>query len=269
MAQNKTQKFFQKIFKPFLKLVTTPGVIIFIVLGLMLILSVTGLNIVVKRMDVSKNTFGRTLTDTLLTIISTGIIGTVLAMLLANYKGIQSNLEKEREKRQLRENNRDQYRKDSLDKLNKLYRKAKNARRMLRAKGFATLNENDEDLLIRSEYDLFMDDINDSQLELEDIRGQISTSQSAFLNPGGLESNLKDMDDYLGKLIRDYEKFRAGFSGNPPTRRIGDFPDTKSFLAHGGEDFKKYFSKKCKLIREEIRKDINLFDKKSNGDSSA
>ena len=260
MAQDNNQK----RSKSLLQFLVNHSAVIFIILFLMLILSVTALIVVANRMDVSKDTFGRTITDTILTIISTGIIGTILAMLLANYKSIQSKLEKEREERQLREKNRDQYRKDSLDKLNKSYAKTKNARRMLRAKGFIYPNNKDagdDNLLILSEYDLFMDDINDSQLQLEDIRGQISTNQSAFSNPGILVTNLESMDDYLGKLIRDYETFRPGFNGNPPTRKIGDFPDTKSFLAHGGEEFKTNFSTKCKDIRAEIRRDINLFNK--------
>lgn len=242
-----------------------PATVIAIFLASMFTIALIGLFVIASRYDVSKDSFGRTISDTLLSIISVSVIGAVISLLLADYKRKQSAIDKERDERRLVENNRDEYRKKVLQTLNQHYAKTKNARRMLRAKGFLTPyyeNEDDNSLLSLSFYDEAMDDINDCQLELESIREEIATNRSAFLNATLITDNLKKMDKYLGDLVSEYEKCRPAFSGNPPVLRIGDLSELKEFIAKANsenqEGFKVKFSKKFNEIRKEIRNDINF-----------
>jgi len=238
------------------------GEMIFICLGVTLTVSLIGLFIFGLFFDVEKDSFGRTITNTLLNIISVSVIGTLFTLLLGNYNRTQSQLHTQEENRKRIEENWDQYRKDALQRLQKLYAKTKNARRMLRAKGFPTpyyRNENDSNLMKQSVYDFYMEDINDSQLELEAIRQEITTERSIFSDPAKIISNLKDMDEYLGKMVSEYEAKGSAFTGDPATLKIGELKDIKSFLAHGDEGFfKTNFSRKCNEVRKVIRNDINF-----------
>ena len=251
----------QKATRPFRQLVTGQGKVIFIFLTVLLSISVLGLIIIALFFDVSQNSFGRTLTNTLLTIISTGVIGTLLSVLVTNHQKIQ-----------LRETNRDQFRKDILQSLNKIYSKIKNARRMIRAKGFTVpyyRNEDDNHLLSLSVYELYMKVINDCQLELESWRHEIITNEYAFSNPRLIIGNLKDMDNYLSKIVSEYEQCRPAFFGEPPARKIGELKEMKLFLVQAREGlFNESFTIKCNGIRNEIRKDINFFDRGTEESSS-
>lgn len=243
----------------------SPGKTIVIFLSVLFILSLTALIIIASNYDVSKDSFGRTITDALLTIISVSVIGTVISLLVADYNRKQSVVEKAKEERQMVKKNRDEYRKKVLDTINRYYAKAKNARRMLRAKGFSTpyyKNENDSCLLSSSVYDQAMDDINDCQLALESIKEEITTNRSAFSNAALISYNLKEMEGYLGDLISEYEKYRPAFAGNPLAYQIGQLGKLKEFIAKANpkkqDGFKARFSTTCNEIRKEIRNDINF-----------
>ena len=243
----------------------SPGKTIVIFLAVLFALSLTALVIIAKNYDVSENSFGRTITDALLTIISVSVVGTVISLLVADYNRKQSIVEKAKEERQMVEKNRDEYRKKVLEKINKCYAKTKNARRMLRAKGFSKpyyKNENDDYLLSSSVYDQAMDDINKCQLALESIKEEITTNRSAFSNAALITYNLEVMEGYLGDLVSEYEEHRPDFSGDPATLRIGDLKYLKEFLAKADRSdingFKVRFSITCNEIRKKIRSDINF-----------
>jgi len=262
-----------------------PAKLIFIFLATVLIVSLIGIIVLAVFSDVTKESFGRSISDTFLDIISVGVLGTLFSLLLAEYNFKQQQIEKKRETDQqtqqkqkedaalriekekekwlLAEKNRDQYRKDVLLSINKLYIKIKNARRMLRAKGFARSyykSEDDNNPLSLSVYDEAMDDINNSQLELEFIKEEIKTNGSAFSDPANINTNLEAMEKYLGEFVSEYETHRASFSGEPPSLRIGALTEVKGFIAQAKVgDFKKEFSEKCNEIRKLIRTDINFY----------
>jgi len=230
---------------------------IIVFLTLVFVLSVAGLIILVRSSNVEDKSFGRTISDTLLKIISGTVIGTTAAVLLSDYSRKQS------ERR-----NQNEYKKDVLQRLQNLYAKTKNARRMLRAKGFTTQwygkENNDSCLVKQSVYDLYMNDINQCQLELEAIRKEIFTGRSIFSGPVMITTNLKDMDKYLGKLISEYEKNLPNFKGEPVVLEIKALSDLKQFLskANAPGGFKENFSNKCEEITINIRNEINFISSK-------
>lgn len=236
-----------------------------IFLFLVFIVSLVTIKIVASKYDVSKDTFGRTITDTLLGIISVSVIGTLVSLVLGDYNRKQSIVEKAKDERKMLEKNRDEYRKQVLQTINKHYIKTKNARRMLRAKGFSTPyygSENDENLLGLAVYDHAMDAINEGQLELELIKEEIKTNNPVFSNAAFIIDNLDKMEGYLGKLVSEYEKFRPAFSGNPPALKIKELDQLKEFLAKADatkmNGFKAKFSITCNAVRKEVRNDINF-----------
>ena len=131
---------------------------------------------------------------------------------------------------------------------------------MLRAKGFPRpyyKNEDDNNLLSLSVYDDTMDDINDSQLELESIKDEITTNRSAFSNAALITDNLGTMEKYLGEFVSEYEEKRPAFSGDPRMLKIGELKEIKRLIAHADKGgFITNFSEKFKAIKKEIRNDI-------------
>ena len=85
---------------------------IIICLTILFILSVTGLVLLVLFSQVEDKSFGRSVSDTLLKIISGTVIGTLVAILLSDYS-----------QQQLERKNQDQYKKDVLQQLQDLYAK--------------------------------------------------------------------------------------------------------------------------------------------------
>ena len=248
-----------RILFPFFDGIRIRKIIIF--LAILFTLSVAGLIILAKYSDLGDKTFERTISDTLLKIISGTVIGTAASLLVSDYS-----------EKQLERKNQDQFRKNVLQRLQNLYAKTKNARRMLRAKGFTTQwygKEDDSCLMKQSVYDLYMNDINGSQLELEAIRKEIGEGKNIFSNPKLITDNLEVMDEYLGKLVSEYEKKLPDFKGEPAVLKIKDLPDLKQFISSAnitGESkvnpFKKYFSGKCKAITVNIRNEINFISSK-------
>ena len=229
-------------------------IIIFIVI--LFVLSLTGLIVLWAYDSVEDKSFGRTISDTLLKIISGTVIGTTAAILLSDYS-----------QKQLERKNQDQYKKDLLQRLHDLYAKTKNARRMLRAKGFTTQwygKEDDSCLVKRKVYDHYMNDINECQAELEAIKKEIFTGKNIFFDPEMIIKYLEDMDTYLGNLISEYEKKLPCFEGEPALLRISELSDLKNFISSasivGG--FKDNFSIKYKEITINIRNEINFISSK-------
>lgn len=230
---------------------------VIIFLAIVFILSIAGLIVLATWFDVSDKTFERTISDTLLKIISGTAIGTAATLFVSDYS-----------RKQLERKNQDQFKKDVLQRLQALYAKTKNARRMLRAKGFTTQwygKEDDDSCLVKhSVYDHYMNDINESQLELEAIRKEIYVGKSIFSSPAFITENLKSMDHYLGKLISEYEKKLPNFNGEPAVLAIKDLPDLQQFISWAKipEGFKTEFSRKCKAITINIRNEINFISPK-------
>jgi hypothetical protein len=225
---------------------------IFIFLAILFIISVAGLIILASCFDLGDKTFERTISDTLLKIISGTVIGTAVTLLVSDYS-----------QRQLKRKNQDQFKKNVLLRLQTLYAKTKNARRMLRAKGFTTQwygKEDDSCLVKQSVYDLYMNDINGSQLELEAIRKEIDAGESIFSDMGLIVANLKVMDNYLGNLISEYEKNLPAFEGEPAVLKIKSLPILKKFISSANipDGFKGNFSRRCKEITVNIRNEINF-----------
>lgn len=242
--------------------------LIIFLLGVFL-LSVSGIIVIAANYDVeSKDSFGRSITDALLTVIAVSVVGTIATLVLSNYNQQQARRDRQAEKRQMQEENQNEYRKEALQKLNKVYAKTKNARRILRAKGFSSQyykQEDDANLLSLAVYDESMEDLNDGQLELESIIDEMETNRSAFSDPGSLIDKLGKMESYLGDLVSEYEKLRPNFSGNPPVHAIGKMTSLKEFLAKADkknpDGFKIKFSESCKMARLEMRKDIIFLPK--------
>jgi len=110
------------------------------------------------------------------------------------------------------------------------FNQAKSVRRHLRAQ-LGTAVAVDPDRTITAElYDDQIESLNDAQLVFE-VHAKRARDRSLWFwgNPG-LSQPLGKVESYLGGLVTEHEKKRAGFAGTPPQRRIGDLPALVEFV---------------------------------------
>lgn len=103
---------------------------------------------------------------------------------------------------------RAEIRTDYLKRLGVVYRRVKDARRLLRAAGLTTKFENSPVTLSEAQanaYNKEMQNLNHAQLELEALKIE-AESLPAFVSINQLKENLEDMEKYLRKILKEYEK---------------------------------------------------------------
>lgn len=175
-------------------------------LNLLFFASITGLFVLSRYFTLAANSFGREVGNIFLQIISVGVVGTILSLLLAKYNQNQQKLLKEQQdekeaeihrqkneredffnlqqKIQLEsakelelqrsaQENKNEFLKDILGQLNRIYSNTKSIRRMLRARAFTMPYHkavtSDEAKIYLENYDNAMEEINTLQLQLEII----------------------------------------------------------------------------------------------------
>lgn len=239
-----------------------PGTLIVIVLVSLVVASVIILIILQVFFTLVKDSFGREIGNTLLQIISVGVIGTFLSLLLAKYNHQKNELLRIQELNRISEENKNQFRKDILSQLNKIYSAVKSTRRMLRAKAFSTpyykAIKTDDTRINLEIYDNALEDINAFQLQLEIILKEIETNQNIFKNYNIIYNPISAMGKYLGKLVTEYEDNRAKVLGDPPSLIIKDLKNIKQMLDHADEtnQFKTKFIEPYKDAISEVRKEL-------------
>ena len=81
------------------------------------------------------------------------------------------------------------------------YSRTKKARRLLRAR--ARVLQAAGAIILAEQYDLYIDWINDAQLDFENLARDIDTSAQAFTKSGFLRDRLHKMDSYLARIIHE------------------------------------------------------------------
>lgn len=103
---------------------------------------------------------------------------------------------------------------DYLQRVGRAYRIAKSTRRALRAAGITTKFKNPPTKLNEKQLQIYkaqMVTLDSSQLELEGLKIE-ARSLPALLNVKDLEHNLASMENYLRKILREYERSIAEIS---------------------------------------------------------
>ena len=146
--------------------------------------------------------------------------------------------EKEQELERKRLEYREQLLKETLQSAMQSYSKVKKARRMLRAKAIQRIGEETKDVVTLDAYDTYMEMINDAQLELENIARDVENSAPAFSEPGKLKKYLWTMEAYINKIVKEYERRRKNFQGNPSQLDLASLPKLNVFLDSSEKGFK-------------------------------
>ena len=184
----------ERIDKIVQKIINNPDKWLFYFLSTLLISSVFGILFIKSFFTLRSPSFWYEVAKTLLQIIPVSVIGTLVSILLSLFNSRRVELQKELDKLQTQkekgkehesalDNTKNQIKKDILHQLNIIYSDTKKTRRMLRAKALSipydhALFDNSNVYLIQ--YDRYMEEINDSQLKLEDLKKEIETYKGLF-----------------------------------------------------------------------------------------
>jgi hypothetical protein len=181
--------------------------LIFLVSAAIVGLIVTAL--FVPAEDISKETY-----KALLQLVVIGAAGHVTSLLITKANNERQDL--------LRLN---ELRKALLDRLNASFVQVKKVRRLARATGEKRMFGNDIKYFIDKErFHTYTQALNETQLDLELVSKEIGTQINLFENPNQLIENVNSMEEYLNRIIDEYEHNIISESPDVPgTVSVNDF----------------------------------------------
>ena len=183
------------------------------------------------------------------------VAGTVVSLLLFEYQRDRNNQDKEQNLFRMNIDYRDRLLRTTLSNTITAYSQAKKARRMLRAR--AITEEMSRTRVQAALYDQYFDIINDAQLVLENQARDVFTSKPAFSTPEKIASNLDLMENYLSKLMSEYEKGRRRFAGEKPALGLDQLPLLDDFIAPTAKSaFKSQVVIPFREVQSAIRSDL-------------
>lgn len=215
--------------------------------------------------------FGREIGKTLLQVIAVAVLGTTASLLLAEFNRHREALLREQDRKRVERDkqietqrrlneNKDQLRKEILRKANEIYANTKRARRLLRARAFHTpfygVWDKTAQIILES-YDKYMEDINDSQLELEIIAKEVETNEQAFSNYQEVIEYIRPMEKYLSRIVSEFERQRADFKGTPASLPIVQLKEMHAMLGPTPNGpFATEFIENHRKLMASIRRDL-------------
>ena len=135
------------------------------------------------------------------------------------------------------------------------YSRAKRARRLLRARSGAA--PGGPGLIRLDDYDRFMEMVNDAQLELESLKGDVKTSEPAFASADSVFCFFKSMEEYLGKVVKEYEMTRHTIPDSNSSVQVRQLEALSDFLGPANASlFKREVIDPYHKVQDFIRKDL-------------
>ena len=110
------------------------------------------------------------------------------------------------------------------------YNKAKKVRRILRAKAVIQDPKSKESEVLLEQYDQQMEHLMDAQLVFETYAKRIKYNVLWLQAASDLERNLESIESYLNDILKEYQKNRKTFSGEPLVKRLDDLSFLKEFI---------------------------------------
>jgi len=126
-----------------------------------------------------------------------------------------------------------EFRKTTAEAIIREYSAAKKVRRLIRASCVQRPAGSEFDPwtdIPLSAYDLHMPSINDSQLAIELIKRRLRLLGAAYKGAAGLSQKAELMEEYLGEIIREYERHRNRELKRDPIP-LSELPRLRAFIA--------------------------------------
>jgi hypothetical protein len=100
--------------------------------------------------------------------------------------------------------------------------------------------------------------VNEAQLELGSLKGDVKTSATALSEARNIEDQLKRMEGYLGSVVKEYEENRYLVAQSNPPIRFDRFKELCDYLgkASKGNGFKNRVVDPYHEVQRAIRNDL-------------
>jgi len=144
-----------------------------------------------------------------------------------------------------------------LDRINESFVEVKKVRRLARATAEKVTVGGATNLFIhKSRFHEYLQLLNDAQLKLEVVSKDVESNKTLFLDAEDLIKRLDRMEEYLNRLVDDYEHSTAKTVSNPvDCFRVFDFPGLSDLLGpYKTSTFRKEFVHTYYASLESIRK---------------
>jgi len=103
-----------------------------------------------------------------------------------------------------------------------------------------------------------MESVNDAQLELESLKGDVTTSAVAFSKTSEIAAWLGSMETYLGRVVKEYEAGRPRGASEAAGVCLDQLEKLRDFLgkADKGNGFKEEVIDPFHCVQKAIRADL-------------
>ena len=234
---------------------------------LLVIFAISATLLVVFFRGAAQDTVAFEVAKALLQLGVVAVVGAVVSWAVAEYQLEQGRLDKTRDREhqeavkaaelnRLRYEYRDELLTTTLRRVVVAYSSAKKARRLLRAHvGVGT----GAPALVRiTEYDRYLEMVNDAQLDLESVKGDVRTSAPAFSSAQSIERALESMEQYLGRVVKEYEEHRHVVEQHGAGLQLAKLTKLSDFLgsAQPGNGFKDSVIDPYHVVQGAIRNDL-------------
>jgi hypothetical protein len=184
------------------------------------------------------------------------VVGAAVSWAMAEYQLEQSRRDKAAELDRQGYEYRDELLTTTLRRTVVAYTNAKKARRLLRA--HIGVGTGAPGLVRVAEYDRYLEVVNDAQLDLESVKGDVRTSSPAFSNAQSIEDALKSMEQYLGHVVKEYEQHRHLVAQHSGGLQVAKLTKLSDFLARAEDanGFKESVINPCHAVQGAIRNDL-------------
>lgn len=142
----------------------------------------------------------------------------------------------EYQQEQRRQEARQEWLRQLLARATVAYNDVKSARRLLRARAI-TPGEGGQEIVRLDDYDHQIDTIIKAQLQFETLADEVRDATAIPPTAATPVRRLfRSLEESLQRLVREYQRERAQFSGEPATLRLDRLPHLDAFQKHLGTD---------------------------------
>lgn len=183
------------------------------------------------------------------------VVGAAVSILVFKYQNERAVAEQDKERHRKNIEYREDLLKGTLARAMASYNSVKKARRLLRAR--AIVVRDSTDYVLAAPYDTYMEIINDSQFEFENLAQDVETFKRAFSSPQELVDAFRTMEHFLGDMFTEYEKLRKDFHGGAPGKKLDEFNELPAFIGpfkkqRFATDFANPFHQAQRAIRRDL-----------------
>jgi len=162
----------------------------------------------------------------------------VQGVLVVGFGGVGSFLVKEYNRSRDRVEHRRGLLREAHKDLIHSYNEIKRLRRLLRAQAMHPTYHDPQAVVYRDSYGPLLEQLSESQLQLEDYVRRIKGNHDIYSDPQDLVENLNRAENYVGNLITEWEDNLGLFQGDPPQRTLTRLPALGCFLGDAKTAFK-------------------------------